>query len=196
MNRSGICALVRGVRAYFDRANVAATVRLGWTERSRNDNQGPGGATRVTFIPGEFDSSPGAPKTLRGGTIDRKGAQTHGGGNPRLRTLAHDHPIVTVSVWACDPTRPFDEEAQIEATETLRELTFQAIQGAVDPETGTPVGFGNIEYGGDWSWTLPPGEASFGREITFSLVLHNVPIFDQPVLTTTAQGSVARAPAT
>lgn len=196
MNRSGLCALVRGVRALMVTLAPGVVVELGWTKRSRNDNQGYGGASRVVFIPGEFDSSPGAPKTLRGGTIDRKGAQTHGGGNPRLRTLAHDHPIVTVSVWACDPMRPLDEEGQIEATEALRELTFQALQGAVDPETGTPVGFGNIEYGGDWDWTLPPGEASFGREITFSLVLHNVPIFDQPVSTTTPQGSVARSPAT
>jgi len=196
MNRPGLPALVRGVRAYFAAQSLDVSVALGWTRRSRQDNQAPGGAQRVVFIPGEFDPATGAPKAQRGGTIDLTGAQNHVTVDAgRRRNLALDHAVATVSLWAVDPARPQDEEGQIVATEALRELTFQAIHAAVDPETGMAVGFGNIESWGDWYWTLPPGEAAFGREITFQLVLR-APIFAPPISQAFATGAVARSPAT
>jgi hypothetical protein len=178
-NQSGLLALVRGVRAYFEGNNVSAAVWLGWTKRSRTDNQGPGGANRVVFIPGEDAAQPGAPKVLKAGVLDRMAPQQHVTLNPRLRALAWWHEPVTVSVWAVDADHPQDEEGQIAATEDLLELTIQALHNAVDPTSGLGVGFANIEEWGPPSWTLPPVEAPFGRELTFSFVLL-VPLFDQP----------------
>lgn len=193
MNRSGLLGLVRGVRAYFAAQEINAVVAVGWNKRNRIDNQGPSGAARVVFIPGEFDPTSGAPKVLKGGAMDRNAPQDHVALNPRLRTLAWWHETVTVCVWAVDPLKPQDEESQIGATEGLRELTLQAIHNSVDPETGTGAGFANIEEWGDTFWTLPPGEAGFGREITFSFTLL-VPIFDQPIALAFPGPAVSRDP--
>lgn len=194
-NRSGLLGLVRGVRAYFVAQSVDVVVAVGWNKRNRQDNQGPGGASRVVFIPGEFDPTSGAPKVLKGGTMDRDGVQNHVGLNPRMRALAYWHEPITVCVWAVDVRQPKDEEAQIGATEALREMTVRAIHLAVDPETGAAAGFANIEEWGDTFWTLPPGEAAFGREITFGFTLL-VPIFDQAIDTATPAPALTRGPVT
>lgn len=194
-NRSGLLALARGVRAYFAGTNVSANVAVGWTARSRIDNQGEGGANRVVFIPGVLDPNTGAPKAMKAGTFDRNGAQNHIAQSPARRALAWWHEPITVSVWAVDPERPQDEEAQIEATEALLEQTVRAIHNAVDPETKAPVGFANVEQWGDPVWTVPPGENSFGRELTFPIVLL-VPLFDQEQDLVKPQAAVARNPPT
>lgn len=194
-NTSGILALVRGVREYFDENDVSARVEVGWTKRFRTDNQGPGGGNRVVFIPGEDAAQPGAPKILKGGVLDRNAPQNHVAYNPRMRALAWGHEPLTVCVWALDPERPQDEEAQIEATEDLFELTLQGIHNAVDPRTGSNAGFANIEEWGPMAWTLPPGEQSFGRERTFTFVLL-VPYFDKSMEVAFPMGAVTRNPPT
>jgi hypothetical protein len=193
MNRSGLLALKRGVAEYFEAQSVSASVRVGWTARNRQDNAGPGGANRVVFIPGEFDPTSGAPKVLRAGKIDRDGEQNFVDLDPRLRVLAWWHEAVTCSVWAVDSDHPQDEELQIEATETLLEQTIQGIHNAVDPDTGTNVGFANIEDFGEPFWVLPPGEMAFGRELVFGFVLY-VPLFDAPTGIAYPSPAVGRDP--
>lgn len=194
MNRAGLPALVRGVRAYFAAYGVTANVVLGWNARNSQINQGPGGANRVCFIPGEFDGSTGAPKVAKAGTMDRNAAQNFVSHNPRMRALAWWHEPITVSCWAVDPSQPQDEESQIEATNALQEATVAAIHNATDPVTGFAVGFANIEEWGAVGWTLPPGENAFGRELTFGLTLLS-PLFDAPIQLVTPAASVVRNPA-
>ena len=207
---AAIEGLVRGVQAYFDSQNITATVRLGWTPRDRQDNQGPGGANRVVFIPGEFDPSTSAapPKALKAGTADRDGEQNYVDVNGvRYRAVAWNHDSYTCSVWAADPDEPNDQGRQIAATLCLREQTRAAIYNSVDPQQVAdnnqslegaifPVsaGFANIEEWGQMYWTLPPGEMGFGRELTFSFVLYSVE-FDAPITLAYPQPAVARNPA-
>lgn len=191
---SGLLALERGVRAYFQQFGVAATVDVGWTARSRQSNQGPGGAARVVFIPGRYKAGEGAPSSLDAGTLGRIGEQNQDDGDPALRALAWWPYPVTCSVWAVDPDQPTDERGQIGAVEDLLELTIQAIHNAVDPVTQTNVGFANVLEWGPATWTLPPGERAFGRELTFTFVLQ-VPLRDQPVSLAHPQPNVNRDPA-
>jgi hypothetical protein len=197
-NRSGLLGLARGMRAYFAAqeavAGIVPSVVVGWTRRSRQDNQGAGGASRVVLIPGLFDATASAPKSLQAGVIDRSGEQNAVNLVPVLRALAWWHQAVTCCVWAVDPARPQEEEGQIAATEDLLELTIQALHNAVDPETGTPAGFANLESFGEPVWTLPPGEAAFGRELVFPFTL-DVPLFDQPIQVAYPSPAVARNPA-
>jgi hypothetical protein len=204
----GIEGLARGVAAYFVLQGITAQVAVGWTARNRQDNQGPGGANRVVFIPGEFDPGGGPPKPLKAGVIDRNGEQNHVDVNGvRYRAVAWLHEIITCSVWAVDARAPSDELAQIRATSQLREQAVSAIYNAVDPETlaATPqneegaiyptgTGFANIEEWGPMFWTLPPGESAFGRELTFTFTLYGV-VLDAPVALVYPQAAVSRNPA-
>jgi hypothetical protein len=204
-SHSGILGLARGMRAFFaspltPSPNGAPVVAVGWTPRSRQDNQGAGGAGRIVLIPGEFDAtSPATPKSLRAGTIDRDFEQNFVGnqgnlvGNQNMRIRAMWHAALTCSVWAVDPDQPQDEEGQIGATEDLLEFAIQALHYAVDPVTGQTVGAANVEYG-EASWTLPPGEAGFGRELTFGIVIR-VPLFDPPTVLAFPKPAIARNPA-
>jgi hypothetical protein len=200
MNRSALVALKRGLRAYFDANGIGAATEVGWTARSRIDNQGFGGANRVVLAPGFFDPNEGAPRARRAGKLDRNAEQNQIDISPGvastyqpLRVIAWLHQDVTCCVWAVDTDHPQDEELQLEATETLLEYTLQGLHLANDPETQTSVGFANIEEWGEAFWTLPPGEMAFGRELTFSLVLL-VPFFDQPVGLAYPGPSVGRDP--
>lgn len=194
MNRSGLLALVRGMRAYLEANSFQVPVRVGWNVRNRIDNQGPGGGNRIILVPGEFDPSSGVPRAQRAGLIDRDAPQNHVELDPQVRALAWWHEAITCSVWAVDAEKPQDEEHQISATETLLELTVQAIHNAVDPETMTPVGFGNLQGWGQAVWTLPPGEMGFGRELTFGFTLL-VPLFDAAIGLAHPQPAVSRVPA-
>lgn len=191
--KSALRALVRGVDAYFQAYGVPARVSLGWTQRDRQDNQGPGGAARVVFVPGEFTPEGGPPRNLRAGLLSRQGQQNDSDGDTRNRALAWWAEIVTCSVWAVDPDNATDEGAQIEATEDLLESTIQGIHNAVDPKTQANVGFANVLEWGPATWTLPPAQRAFGRELTFTFVLQ-VPMRDQPVSLAEPQPAVNRAP--
>jgi len=200
-NRSGLLGLVRGMRAYVADTSVVPasfgtpSIVVGWAKRWRQDNQGAGGASRIVLIPGQFDASaPWPPKTLRAGSIDRDFEQNYVQLNPQMRIRAMWHQQVTCCVWGVDPSNPTDEEAQIAATEDLLELTIQALHNAVDSETGQTAGAANIAEYGEPSWTLPPGENGFGRELSFGFVLL-VPLFEQPTSEAFPRGAVARLPA-
>jgi hypothetical protein len=193
--RSGLVGLARGLRSYFASVNCSAAVLVGWNARARQDNSGAGGANRVVLVPGVFDPSAGAPKVLKAGRIDRDGPMNFYA-DPTLRMVpvAWWHEGVTCSVWAVDPTAPTEEERQIEATESLLELTVQGLKNSVDPVTGMAAGFADLETFGDVAWTLPPAEMSYGRELTFGFELF-VPLYDAAIGLVYPQAAVARSPA-
>jgi hypothetical protein len=76
--------------------------------------------------------------------------------------------LCTVYVWAVDPDKLSDEEAQIEASETLFELVLQAVQSATKA-TGI---WGDVGY-------VEPFERPFGLELT-ALLSFRAPMFDAP----------------
>lgn len=128
MNRSGIVALRDAIRAFFlANGDKVVVGRIGRSQRARVDNQAPHGAGRVLIITNDED---------RGTLIRGKLAK----GNPRV-SFEWDQ-VVTLSVWAADPTNTSDEEAQIEASESLLERTLDAIEHAVDPVSGQAIGAG------------------------------------------------------
>ena len=197
--RSGLIALADGMRAYFAKFNVPAVVTpVGWRYRTFQMNQGPGGGSRVCLIPGKIDpSQPGVPSVLDAGTFAQPRLATPGprlggalslGGNPR--PLASFHKIVSLSIWAVDPTDTSNDELQFAALEGLLDWTYQAMHNAVDPVTKKNVGLGDIDLT-DAVWTTPPVERAFGRELV-AYFLHHGPILDQAVGITTPQPSVER----
>jgi len=105
---------------------------VGRRERSKLINQSPVGANRVLFI----QPPDGARGTLK------RGQQAH----TEPRAILQWDRMVTLSVWACDSTALDDEHAQIEAAESLLELTLQAIRRAVHTESLRSF-FGSIEFG-------------------------------------------------
>lgn len=174
-NRSGLIALADGVRAYFEAQEASAVVTpVGWRYRTFQLNQGPGGGSRVCFIPGRIDPAmPGAPKVMPAGAIlqpstssppgvPRVGGIQAGVRNPR--PLRNWDKIVSVSIWGVDGTDVNNDELQLAATEDLLELTIRAMHFAIDPVTKIPVGMANV-LPDEAVWVLPPGERSFGREI-------------------------------
>lgn len=204
MNRSGLIALSDGVRAFFQANSVSASVPpVGWRYRSFQVNQGPGGGSRVCFIPGKIDpTAPGVPKVLDAGQITQprqagaSGPKVGGpgvyAGNPR--PLRWWHKVVTVSIWGVDISDPSNDELQLAATEDLFEATIQAMHHAVDPVSGSAVGLADIEIT-DAQWVLPPVEMAFGRELVLFIV-QNGPLFDLPVETTTPQPAIIRGAVT
>ena len=145
---------------------IQASVSFGWREREKIINQGPGGASRIVVIPGN-------PRTGAAGKFTR-GHQTSS--NPRV--LLTWSKLATLSVWGVDTTSLTNEAKQAVATETLVELAVQALHNAVDPDTGDPLGVGNITWG-DPEWGAPSNTNQyFGRELLISFTQHG-PLFDQ-----------------
>lgn len=165
--KSGLVSLVDSVRGYFNGRfdpSERPVVVLGWRERTKQVNQGPGGANRVVFTPSD-DSG-------RGGRIvgtQQPGPRTFGTAPNTITTRAlfdWERQLV-VSVWAFDRTKPTDEAAQIEAVETLFEWVVRAVQQTARANaTWTDV-----------TWTVEPVEHAFGRELRAGLIFRH-PLFD------------------
>jgi hypothetical protein len=169
--RSGLKALSAGVASYFSQNNVQAVVgKIGWRSRFRVDNQGPGGGSRVIFIPGEYDGSTDF-KPMKGGELT-KPRHSH----VEARELVWWRKTVTLSVWGADRINPDDDEAQIEATEALFEWAVRGVHNAIDPMSGRPVGLADVVWK-DVTWVKPPSERAFGLEmlVTFE---HQAAMFD------------------
>jgi hypothetical protein len=128
--RPGLSKLVDDVRAYFKVMNCTASVRIGFRERRKQDNQGVGGANRVVFTPCDDNGDGGelSLEHLKPGLRDI----TNGASPPvvvaRFRELFTYHRIVVVSVWAHDDSKADDEERQIAAVDNLRDLVVQGIK--------------------------------------------------------------------
>jgi hypothetical protein len=203
--RDGLVALSDGVRAFFAANQIPADVTpVGWKYRTFQLNQGPGGGSRVCFIPGRIDPSmPGPPKVIDAGKLSqpstaappgvaRAGGLKDGVRNPRpLRSWHH---IVSVSIWGVDPTDTSNDELQYAATVALFEQTIQAMHFSVDPVTEIPVGMANLEHEGA-SWVLPPVERAFGRELVLFFVQHG-PLYAPAKDVTTPQPAIIKGPIT
>jgi hypothetical protein len=175
-NASALIALADAVRAQFVGTDVVVGV-VGRRERSKLINQSPVGANRVLFI----QPPDGARGTLK------RGQQAHT--EPRV-LLEWTRPII-LSVWSADALAPDDEEAQIEASETLLESTFQCIRRAVSPE-GLPF-FGNLTFGAIKEMGTPKNaELYYGIELQVSMTLRG-PLFDRQKDKTRPAPSLTRA---
>lgn len=164
--RSGIRALVDGVRAYFEEHEITAVVAAGWKVRLDQNNQGPGRANRVVIVPGDLNGKAGkiVQPLERGERLI--GDPSHPDGS--TRAIADWDRVVTLSIWAYDGDFPNDELAQIIAVETLLELTKRA----VDRVAGASVTWG------DSAWS-PPKERQFGAELLVGLTFSQ-PLYDEP----------------
>lgn len=124
---SGFTALVSGVRQYFSDNIVPAVVHVGVRAHFEQWNQGPGGASRVVFVPGEFHGETG----LRARPYGKLTVARHNTTSPREVAQWVERPI-TISIWAApDQTAPGDELLQNEQTEALLETTIVACRVAV-----------------------------------------------------------------
>lgn len=186
--QSGLIAAVRSVRDYFAANSVNALVDVGWKKRMRQDNQSANGAGRVVFTPSGSDAGDGGklvqarftgPRSLRDPSADDP---TRVIGS--VRSLLEWERRCLVSVWAADvsPGNKEDEEAQIEAVETLTEWTMRAVHSA-------PGAFASVVWGAT-TWT-PPAERSFGLELRFDLTFRH-PMFDTPRMLVFPGGTVSR----
>jgi len=114
-----------GVASYLASMGLAApnVTACGWKQREQQLNQGPGRANRVIFIPGTIDGD-----SLGDITEPRRS------GDPTQRTLFTWERTITASLWACDKSATADEEAQIEASENLLQLTVAGIQAVASAD--------------------------------------------------------------
>lgn len=157
-----------GVASYFEAHNVTAKVVLGWKERTKQVNQGPGGANRVVIQPSDDQGNGGTIESPHGpGQRELKNANGDVVGH--VRALKTWHQILNVSVWAADANNPQDDEATILATWKLYVWTVRAIYA---------MSLANLEWGAT-SWTMDPRELSYGRELRIALVLRQ-PLPDIP----------------
>lgn len=163
--RSGLNALHRAVAAYFKAVGNDTPVHQGLKATNSWET------SRIVLVDGIWDGS-SAPKPLKAGTFGPPWQKASH--NPR--ELASWPRPITVSIRGVDRRAPDSEAAQTEATDALIETTTQALQNAIDPETGRSVGQANIEWG-EATWRIPPVEQSFGKELLL-LILHKEVLFD------------------
>jgi hypothetical protein len=166
---SGFAALHAGVVDYFEANGITANVVVGWRERDKQMNQGPGRANRVVIIPGSLNGRGGRitqPHTVGRRSIGPKDAPV--GWVRPLRDWGRE---ITLSIWAYDGTKRTDELAQVVAAETLLEQTMRAVHS---------FAFADAIWG-DVQWT-PQAERSFGQELLVGLTFRH-PLFDIPVET-------------
>lgn len=200
-NIAGVLALAAGVQLFFTDNGITAKVGFGWRARSEILNQGPGGASRVVFMPGRVDPNGGAPKSIDAGKLTQPRFSRQTETNPR--PLRWWHQTVTVSIWGVAPAGYTggldlgDEANQYGATGDLFEATVAALHNAVwvDPSgTEHPVGLADLQFV-ELSWVQPPVEMGFGRELLV-VFTHNGPLFDLPVGLAYPQAAVNRSPST
>lgn len=169
--RSGVSALVRGVRQYLNNDHEqSVSVRLGWAENMSQLNQSPETANRVVFQPSDQNGGAGKMGPPSMGPGPRR-IEIDGDLVGTVRALADHEMLFTVYVWAA-PTnvRDPDEEEQIEATLELRQWVVRALHA---------VGQADISLGsGSISWTRPSGR-QYGKELVFTFA-YRLPILDVP----------------
>jgi len=171
-DRSGLSSLKRAIAAYFASISTDADVHIGLA--ARNLWMRP----RVVLIPGRFGGS-NSPSVMAGGTFG--GPAQKASINPR--ELAKWERTITFSIFARDPSRPTDEEAQNAALENLVEQTIQACWRGVDPATITPQSPNGLVSGaaglqfGESIVMAPPVEFAAGRELLLAAT-QLTPLFD------------------
>lgn len=142
---------------------ISAGVFVGWKQRTKQINQGPGGANRIVFDDDE-------------GRSGRFSAATQPGRNPR--PLYNWERAIRISVWAFDASDRANELKQMTAAENLVEATLQGIH---------QVAWGQF-HPLDVQRVPAPVELAFGCEFLITGDLHS-PILDRAKPTVTP-GSV------
>lgn len=164
----GLLTLDTGVAAWFVKNSVTAQVEFGRRRRAMQINQGPGGANRVIFSPGDSSGKLG-----KIGAVHLPGPREAAA---RARSLADASAIVAVYVWACDPTKdPSDERAHWAAALDLQEWTIRAVHEV----------YGRNHTWGDWGMTPEPDVHVYGVELVSALTisfpfLSKAPAIDYP----------------
>lgn len=179
--QSGVSKMLDDLAAFFDAHDVKATVTLGWKERTKQVNQGPGGAARVVFVPSDEEGDGGAiaPTAKYPGDLPVLDA----GGNTIgvARISATWQRTLVMSVWAHDATRRDDERAQIEAVEDLFRMAIVGLR-AVTMKTGagqTIPGVVQLVRFSKVVWTTKPTELRNGAELRCWIDV-TVPLYEPP----------------
>lgn len=158
----GLLTLDTAVAAWFVTNGVTAKVEFGRRRRAMQINQGPGGANRVIFSPGDPSGKLGklGPVHLPG---QREAAN-------RARSIADAKALVTVYVWACDPTKdPSDERSHWSAALDLQEWTMRAVHEV----------YGRNHAWGEWEVTPEPDVHVYGVELVSALTI-SFPFLGKP----------------
>lgn len=166
----GFEALVNGVKAYFAATGGGTTVLCGYRERSRNLNQGTGGANRVVFLPGDPNGAGGKitpPRDVGHQVL----VDTEGNPVADVRPIASWDRQFSVAIWAADATQIRDELAQCVAATALLERTAQAVE-QVSHAGGPNVAWGPI------AWTIQQ-DNPYGAELVVGLLFTH-PLMDAP----------------
>ncbi len=176
--RSGVIALARAIRAFFDARALNVVVGVvGKGQRARRDNQAPGGAGRVLLVTDEAD----------GGEVVRGYKRF----NPRAGLQQNEK--IKLCIWAADPTNRNNEEAQIEASEQLRDYVFEAIEKATDPATGIAIGAGILKTPIAMRRAATQNQnLYFGLELEYTLTLRTL-ILQTPLAVATPSASQSAA---
>lgn len=156
--------LFADVQAQLAADASTANVVFGWRERTKTRiNQGPGGANRVVFEPGEEKGKAGeyAPPVKTRGVW----------GTRSLRSLGTFLETCTIECWAYDPDDQ-SELAQYTAARHLHDHVIRAIY--LSPR----VGHGSFEVK-DPMWIVDKKELRFGAAIKFTLIIQ-AKIVDDP----------------
>lgn len=172
-------------------ARRAGAVLFGWREYSKQINQGPGGANRIVFLPGDGTDG-GADGEFSGplnvGPRDLILPPAVGVDAPpglRGRHLFDWRRHATISVWGADPARPQDDAASYEAVDRLVEDLLQGLQGTIPGlyKLGAP------------SWAKGQLDQLYGRELLLPLQL-KATVFDIPSATVAPSPVINRDPST
>jgi len=140
--------LFDAVAARFALDESPVVFEYGWKEAAKQLNQGPDGAARIVFVPGDEKFKLG--KDL---PVDKPGR------NPRsLGTLEE---LFTVFIWAVDATAT-TERAQASAARKLYDQWYRAAYLATHTDGDNGLGPLTIV---DQRWNKEKIESSFGAEI-------------------------------
>lgn len=166
-NTSAIVRLFQDVAGYFAKlpgGNPAetASVVFGMRERWKQINEGTNGANRVVFVPGSIPD--GKDGVLKGAVGTGEGIDVDG--TVKARALFDQEKIVTICIWAADPTDPgaVDETVQQQAIEQLFELVMQGIKRSA-------AGAANAAAAGAPQYNANPNERRFGIEYRLELAV-------------------------
>lgn len=181
VEKDALDQLVDDVVAYFAANGVKAAVSIGWKERTKQINQGPGGAARVVFTPSDDDGSAGFLdlKNMRAGEVPIFDTSDPPVMVAQARKLRTWHETIVVSVWAHDNTKPDDERLQRRAAKQLVSWMIRAVQDS-------PAGKANAEWSKASASFGQKGDASFPTElrngVEYRLWLElRSPVLDRPV---------------
>lgn len=179
-------SLTDAIRSEFEARKIKAEVRFGERERAQQTNQGPARASRVVVQPwddngdaGEMmkPSSPGWKPVMNTEVPPRQIGS--------VRAIDDWERLVIVNVWAVDPAKPNDAEAQAEATSALFELVMQAIRHARSRKQVGEIVSTKVKF------EPAPIELSFGRELRLYLTMRQA-INDIPLEVTQPSGAIEK----